>query len=79
MSTFRISASELVALCIDRGLTLETLPLDEYKAVCSLFDEGVFEAINLEACVMKRLSEGGPSPESVEAQIKIAKAKINEE
>ena len=27
---------ELVALCIERGLTLETLPIDEYKKVLSL-------------------------------------------
>ena len=28
---------ELVALCIERGLTLETLPIDEYKKVCNAF------------------------------------------
>ena len=39
---------ELVALCIDPlGLTLETLPLDEYRKVCGAFDEGVYTAINL--------------------------------
>ena len=73
------ATGELVALCIDKGLTLETLPLKEYKAVCDLFDGGVYDAINLEKCVADRLSEGGPSVQSVEKQIKIAKQKITAE
>ena len=73
------ATGELVALCIDKGLTLETLPLKEYKAVCDLFDGGVYDAINLEKCVVDRLSEGGPSVQSVENQIKIAKQKITAE
>ena len=73
------ATGELVALCIDKGLTLETLSVEEYKNVCSLFDEGVYDAINLENCVMKRLSEGGPSPQSVEKQVKFTLAKIKEE
>lgn len=64
---------ELVALCIDKGLTLETLPLDEYKAVCDLFDDEVYTAINLEKCVADRLVVGGPSIQSVENQIAFAR------
>ncbi len=67
------ATGELVALCIDKGLTLETLPIEEYKNVCDIFDEGVYEAINLEKCVNDRLVEGGPSVSSIENQIKKAK------
>lgn len=63
----------LVAQCIEKGLTLETLPLDDYKAMTGLFDEDVYQAINLETCVRERKSEGGPSPEAVKEQIVIAK------
>ncbi|RKJ39876.1 argininosuccinate lyase [Acutalibacter sp. 1XD8-33] len=59
---------ELVALCLDRGLTLETLPLEEYRRVCPAFDEGVFAAISLEKCVGGRKVLGGPAPENVKAQ-----------
>ena len=42
---------ELVALCIERGLTLETLPIDEYKKVCNAFDEGAVCGVDgLPAC-----------------------------
>ena len=67
------ATGELVALCIDKNLTLETLPIEEYKKICPLFDDEVYTAINLEKCVADRLVSGGPSKESVEAQIKAAK------
>ena len=57
-----------MALCIQKGLTLETLPLEEYKKVCDSFDEGVYQAISLEKCVSGRKVLGGPAPENVKAQ-----------
>ena len=63
----------LVHICIEKGLTLETLPLEEYKALCDTFDEDVFEAISLDTCVMQRKAAGGPAPESVKAQIEYSR------
>ncbi len=68
------ATGELVALCIKKGLTLETLPLEEYKAVCDAFDEGVYEAINLDKCVNDRTSLGGPAPKNVLEQVKRIKS-----
>ncbi|MBQ6466983.1 MAG: argininosuccinate lyase [Clostridia bacterium] len=48
------ATGEAVALCIKTGETLESLPLSEYKNICDLFDEGVYEAIKLENCVKNR-------------------------
>lgn len=66
----------LVAECINKGVTLETLPLEEYKKLSQLFDEDVYKAISLEECVNQRKSFGGPAPEAVEQQIKAVKAEI---
>ena len=63
----------LVHTCIEKGLTLETLPLEDYKALCDTFEEDVFEAISLETCVMQRKAAGGPAPESVNAQIEYSR------
>jgi argininosuccinate lyase len=71
------ATGELVALCIDKGVTLETLDLGEYKKVCDLFDNDVYTAINLDKCVADRLVAGGPSVESVELQIKTAREFIS--
>ncbi len=67
----------LVARCIEQGLTLETLPLEEYQAVCDMFDEGVFEAIALERCAALRRVYGGPAPENVRAQAARVRALID--
>lgn len=64
---------ELVALCIEKGTTLEELPIEEYKKICPDFDEGVYTAINLEKCVNDRTVLGGPAPENVLKQAKRVK------
>lgn len=68
----------LVALCISKNTTLEELPLEDYKAASELFDNDVYSAISLETCVKERKSYGGPSPESVLAQIELTKKKLGE-
>ena len=72
------ATGNLVARCIELGLTLETLPLSEYQAVCPQFDEGVFDAISLERCVEGRRVLGGPAPENVRAQAKRVRGLIAE-
>ncbi|MCR4796254.1 MULTISPECIES: argininosuccinate lyase [Ruminococcus] len=67
----------LVAQCIEEGLTLETLPIEEYKKMTDLFDNDVYEAISLETCVRERKSEGGPSPDAVREQIKLAEKALD--
>lgn len=66
----------LVHICIEKGLTLETLPIEEYKALCETFDTDVYDAISLDTCVMQRKAAGGPAPESVKAQIEYVRAKL---
>jgi len=62
------ATGELVALCIKKGITLEALPIEEYKNICDLFDDGVFDAISLEKCVCDRTCAGAPAPQNVVAQ-----------
>ena len=71
------ATGELVALCIDKELTLETLPLEEYRNICGLFDENIYDAINLDTFVAGRTVVGGPSHESIEKQIEAAKQFIS--
>ncbi|MDD6147173.1 MAG: argininosuccinate lyase [Oscillospiraceae bacterium] len=68
----------LVATCIEKGLTLETLPLEEYQAVCDLFDEDIYEAIDLDNCVRKRTVKGGPSPVCVRSEIVAMRERLTE-
>lgn len=58
----------LVALCIEKNVTLEELPIEEYQKICELFDDGVYQAISLENCVNGRKVLGGPASENVRQQ-----------
>ncbi len=71
-SAYKISGS-IVARCIKDGYVLESLPLDIYKEYSELFEEDLYKVIDLGTCVEKRISEGGTSVSSVEAQIKYVK------
>ena len=71
-SAYKISG-QIVAKCIAEGKVLETLPLEDYKAFSDLFEEDLYQDIDLLTCVEKRISEGGTSRASVEAQIAYAK------
>lgn len=67
---------EIVRSCIENNLTLETFPLEKYKEFSPKFEEDIFESINLETCIMQRKVAGGPSPESVKAQIEYTRKKL---
>ena len=71
-SAYKI-AGQIVAHCMENGQILETLPLAEYRHFSPLFDEDVYAAVDLDACLRKRTSLGGPSPQSVKVQIDWAK------
>ena len=67
----------LVALCIEKSTDLEHLPIEDYKSRSDLFDNDIYTAISLDTCVNNRLSQGGPSPDSVKAQIKQVREALN--
>ena len=60
---------QLVALCIEKKYTLETLPLADYKQLSEVFEEDVYTAIDLDVCAAGRTSYGGGAPQSVLNQI----------
>ena len=68
---------QLVALCIERGEVLETLPLEEYKKLSESFDADLYDEISLKACVEKRISAGGTGKASVMSQIKSIREFLN--
>ena len=74
-SAYKISG-QLVAKCIAEGCVLETLPMETYRQYSDLFDEDLYQDIDLLTCVQKRISEGGTSVQSVEAQIAYVKERL---
>ncbi len=74
-SAYKISGS-IVAYCIENKTILEDLPLEKYKEYSDLFENDVYDEIDLTTCVNKRVSVGGTSVESVEMQLKFVKENI---
>ncbi len=74
-SAYKISG-EIVALCISNNTVLENLPLETYKTFSDLFEDDLYNDIALKTCVEKRISEGGTSVSSVNAQIEYIEKKL---
>ena len=74
-SAYKI-CGQIVSYCIKENKVLESMSLEEYKKFDGLFEQDLFEEINLANCVNKRISEGGTSPQSVEKQIEVIKGKL---
>ena len=67
-TAYKISG-QIVADCIARNLVLENYPLEDYQKHSALIGEDVYSAVDLSACVEKRISLGGTSVTSVRQQI----------
>ena len=63
----------LVLYCIDKNCAIDELTIDELKSVSSIFEEDVYDKINLKTCVEKRLTVGAPGFESMRKVISIEK------
>ncbi len=75
-SAYKISG-QLVRHCMEKGTVLEELPLETYRQFSDLFDEDIYEAIDLTNCMEKRISEGGTSAASVEKQIRLVRKELD--
>ena len=74
-SAYKITG-EIVAECISKKKVLDSFTLEEYKAHSEIFEEDLYSEISLEACVAKRISEGGTGFESVKKQIGLVRDQL---
>ena len=58
----------LVLYCLDKGISLDEMTLEEYQKISPVFEEDIYEAISIKTCVEKRMTLGAPGPE-VMAQV----------
>ncbi len=60
---------QIVLYCIDKGISIDEMSLDELHAVSPVFKEDIYEAVSMEICVNKRLTVGAPAKEAMESVI----------
>ena len=51
---------QLVLYCIDKGIALDDMSLEEYRQISPVFEEDIYDAISMETCVNKRVTIGAP-------------------
>lgn len=67
----------IVKYCIENNTTLEKLDLSVYKQFNPVFEQDVYQAIDLINCVNKRNVIGGPAKEQVEKQIDLVEKELD--
>lgn len=67
----------IVKYCIENNTSLEKLDLDMYKQFHPVFEQDVYQAIDLINCVNKRNVIGGPAKEQVEMQIDLVQNELD--
>ena len=53
---------QLVLFCLDKGISLDDMTLEEYKSISPVFESDIYDAISLKTCVEKRTTIGAPGP-----------------
>ena len=51
---------QIVLHCIDRGIAIDDMSLDELRNFSDKFEDDIYDAISMETCVNKRLTVGAP-------------------
>ena len=61
----------LVLYCIDKGISLDDMKLEEYKAISPVFEDDIYDAISMKTCVEKRNTIGAPGRDAMKKVIAI--------
>ena len=61
---------QVVLYCIDKGIAIDDMSLEELKAISPAFEEDIYDAISMETCVNKRLTVGAPGHDAMVNEIK---------
>ena len=70
---------KIVLYCIDKGIAIDDMSLDELKTICPVFEEDIYEEISMETCVNNRLTVGAPGKAAMEQVIAQEKAYLAED
>lgn len=59
------AVGRLVLYCLERNTTIEALRLEELKEISPVFEEDIYEAVSLKACVERRKTTGAPGSQAM--------------
>ena len=68
----------LVLHCIDKGISLDEMSLEEYQEISPVFKEDIYEAISMKNCVEKRNTIGAPGADAMTQVLALHKKYLEE-
>ena len=69
----------LVLYCIDKGIALDDMSMEEFKAISPVFEEDIYDAISMKTCVEMRNTIGAPGKAAMEKVIKVEEEYLSAE
>lgn len=69
---------QLVLHCIDKGIALDDMSLEEFQAISPVFEADIYEAISMKTCVEKRMTIGAPGQEAMMRVIEIYREQLEQ-
>ena len=51
---------QLVLYCLEKGISLDQMSLEEYQKISPVFQDDIYDAISIRTCVEKRTTKGAP-------------------
>lgn len=67
---------QLVLYCIDKGIALDDMSLEEFQAISPVFEEDIYDAISMQTCVKKRMTIGAPGQDAMKKVIEACRERL---
>ena len=60
---------KMVLYCEENRISLTEMPIEKFREFSNLFDEDIYDCIDIKTCVENRSVYGGPSESSIKEQL----------
>lgn len=67
---------QLVLYCIEKGIALDDMSLEEFQAISPVFEEDSYDAISMQTCVKKRMTIGAPGQDAMKKVIEACRERL---
>ena len=67
---------QLVLYCIEKGIAVDDMSLEEFQAISPVFEEDIYDAISMQTCVKKRMTIGAPGQDAMKKVIEACRERL---
>ena len=67
---------QLVLYCIEKGIALDDMSLEEFQAISPVFEEDIYDAISMQTCEKKRMTIGAPGQDAMKKVIEACRERL---